>query len=225
MARFAASTSFFAVASAVSATLSATREVVGLHHPLEHAVFVRLDLVLGEGNLVLDGVVFLVRLHGHRLVAEFREAALVECDVLLDVPPRRLVGGNQFLRGRYTLSGVVESAVERLHARRFIGKLAFGVVNGGVNLLEGDEPFKVCMHVESPVASKVPHRGVAQTQKKPRRLCTGACPSTPLGTPRATSSGWLAAMRSPAVRDGDERDEQFWKDASRTSLTPDSSSE
>ena len=67
-------------------------------------------------DLVLDGVVLLVGLHRHRLLAELREAALVHGDVLLDGAPRVLVLGEPLLGGRDFLarrSSRASSAVSR----------------------------------------------------------------------------------------------------------------
>ena len=82
-------------ASSASARLTRRGQLVGLDHPLEDLLFERLDLALRERDLLLDGVVFLVGLHRHRLFAELRQAALVDGDVLLDRAARVLVVGQR----------------------------------------------------------------------------------------------------------------------------------
>jgi hypothetical protein len=86
---------------------------------------VSLDLVLRERNLVLDRVVLLVRLHVHRLVAEFREASLVQHDVLLDVPAGGRVLRDALPGAGHLLPCLVEAGIERLDARRFVGQPVF----------------------------------------------------------------------------------------------------
>ena len=56
------------------------REVVAFEHPLEDRVFESLDFFLGELDLLLHRLIFDVGFHRHELVAEFREATLVDCD-------------------------------------------------------------------------------------------------------------------------------------------------
>ena len=90
------------------------REVVGLDHQFENLVFERLDLALRKPDFLLDGVVFLIGLDGHGLLAELRETALVEGDVLLDRAAGVLVFGQPFLGDGHGLARGVEPRLERL---------------------------------------------------------------------------------------------------------------
>ena len=73
--------------------LDRCRQIVGLHHQLEDAIFERLDFALREADLLLDRRVFLIGLDRHRLFPELRKPALVDGDVLLDRAPGVLVFG------------------------------------------------------------------------------------------------------------------------------------
>src|SRR4051794_21000593 len=122
------------------------REVVGFEHPLEHRVLVLLDLGLGVRDLVLDRVVLLVRLDGHRLLAELRQPALVDGDLFLGRAPGVLVLGEEILRGGEALTGGLETRVERLVALRLVGELFPRRFGGGIETLQRDQPFEVSMH-------------------------------------------------------------------------------
>ena len=144
--------------ASASARFSAGGQLVGLEHPLEHLVLERLDLGLREGDLVLDGVIFLVGLHRHRLLAELRQAALVHGDVLLDRAPRVLVLGEPFLGGGHLLRAASSrrrapfrrsgSSASRRRRRRA----------GRVEPLQRDQAFEISIHQCS------------GKQKKPRRV-------------------------------------------------------
>ena len=131
-----ASTAFCSAASSASALLQRRGQVVGLEHPLEDLVFERLDLALREGDLLLDGVIFLVGLHRHRLLAELRQASLVDGDVLLDRAARGLVLGEPLFGGGDALARRLEPRLERLLALRLVGEPALGVVRRGVEASE-----------------------------------------------------------------------------------------
>ena len=122
------------------------REVVAFEHLLENPVLEPLDLGFSERDFVLDGVVFLVGLHGHRLLAEFRQPALVERDVFFDLAPRRLTFGEAFLgRGEFGARGF-EPRIECLLAVRVFRDAPLGRVDRRVETLEGDQLFEIFEH-------------------------------------------------------------------------------
>ncbi len=82
--------------------------------------------------------------------------------ILLDVAARRLVGGQRLLGGGHVLAGGFELRVERFQPLGLVGQPPFGVVCGGVDFLQRNQPFEIIVHV------------VIRAQKKPRRLRTGA---------------------------------------------------
>ena len=139
-----ASTAFCSAASSASARLTAAVEVVGLEHQLEDLVFERLDLGLREARspsgspdipeLVLTAI---------SLLAELRQAALVDRDVLFDRAARVLVLGEPLLGGGDALAGGLEPGFERLLALGLVGEPALGVVRRGVELLKRDQAFEV----------------------------------------------------------------------------------
>src|SRR5206468_711714 len=81
---------------------------------------------LREADLLLHGVIFLVGLHRHGLLAELREAALVDRHVLLDVAARVLVVAQPRLAGGDALAGGFEPRVERFLVGGLLGKLPPG---------------------------------------------------------------------------------------------------
>ena len=80
--------------------------------------------VCAKADLVLDRVVFLVGLDGHRRLAELREAALLDGDVLLDRAAGVLVVGQPLLGGGDALARGLEPRVERLLVLGFVGERA-----------------------------------------------------------------------------------------------------
>jgi len=95
---------------------------------------------------VLDGVVFLVGLDGHRLLAEFREAALVDGDVLFNGAARVLVVGERRFRRRDVLPRRLEPGVERLLAVRLLAQPPLRVEGGRIEALERDQFLEVSIH-------------------------------------------------------------------------------
>ena len=141
-----ASVAFCSAARSASAFFTRRGQIVGFEHALEHPVLVRLDRRLRVRDLVLDGVVFLVGLHRHRLLAELRQAALMERELLVDVAAGRLIVGEALFCSGHALPGGVESRVERLFALRLVGELAARAVGGAVEALQGDHAFKIGVH-------------------------------------------------------------------------------
>ena len=135
------------------------RQLVGFEHPLENLVLERLDLGLREGDLLLDRVVFLVGLHRHRLLAELREAALVDGDVLLDGAARALwlsasllLGGGDALRARLRAAPRAPCSCSGSSA-----SCVRAASRGRVERLQRDESFEVSVHV------------LYEPKKRPRR--------------------------------------------------------
>ena len=137
-------------------------------------IFELLDLGLGERDLVLNRVIFLVGLHRHRLLAELRQAPLVHAP-----RPSRCRGGRPgsrraLLGGGHLLARGFEPRVERLQPLGLVGQPPFGVVCGGVELLQRDQPFEIMRSCRR-----------SRAQKKPRRLRTGAWRATRFASRRA----------------------------------------
>ena len=88
---------------------------------------------------------------------------------------------------RHLLTRLVESGIERLDARRFVGQPVFCVVNRRIDPLEGDQPFKVCMHVKLSV------KDAARAHKKSPGTCV---PGLGLST-RSALSGVGTSGRRP----------------------------
>ena len=99
-----------------------------------------------EADFLLDGVVFLIGLDGHGLLAELREPALVQRDVLLDGAAGVLVFGEPFLGGGDALARGVEPRFERLLAFGLVGEPSLGVVRRRDEFLKRDEAFEVSVH-------------------------------------------------------------------------------
>jgi hypothetical protein len=116
-------------------------QLVGLHHRLQDLVLERLDLGLGELDLLLHRLIFDVGLHRHELIAEFREASLVQRDVLFDAPAGGLVAGQALLRGRQARAGRFEPRVEGSLPFGILGEAPLGGVDRGIEFLERDEAF------------------------------------------------------------------------------------
>ena len=109
-------------------------------------------------DLLLDGVVLLVGLHRHRLLAELRQAALLHGDVLLDRAARVLVLGelrpSRRRRAARAASRRVSSAFSCSGSSASL-RLAASAV--GVEPLEGDQSFEIRVH------------RYVQAKKRPRR--------------------------------------------------------
>ena len=101
---------------------------------------------LGVGDFVLDGVIFLVGLHRHRLVAVFREASLVDGDLFFNRAAGLLVLGEPGLGLGDALSCRLEALVEDPLAlgafRQFLPRRA-GLA---VEALQRDDPFQIHVH-------------------------------------------------------------------------------
>ena len=131
------------------------RQFVGFDHPLEDLVFERLDLALRKLDFLLDGVIFLVRLYGHRRFAELGEPALMDGHLFLDRAAGGLIFRQPLFGGRDVLARRFEPGLEGLLALRFFGEPAPGVVRRRVEFLQRDDGFEVFIHV-------------GQQQKRPR---------------------------------------------------------
>ena len=107
-------------------------QIVAREHQLQLFVLDALDLALGEGDLLLHGVIFDVRFHGHRRLAELRQAALVNRDVLFEGAPGGLIRGELLLRGgdHRDPSACVEPCVQRLFPFGRVGQTTLRVVGG-----------------------------------------------------------------------------------------------
>ena len=82
-------------------------------------------------------------------------------DGFLVLAPGALVLREPFLGGGDGLARGGEPHFERFLAVCFLGEAALGSLRGGVETLEHDDVFEICVH----------------KQKKPRRVSTGACGS------------------------------------------------
>ncbi len=83
----------------------------------------------------------------------------VKRDGLLVLAPGGLALREPFLGGGDGVARGGEPGFEHFLAVRFLGEPAFGGLRGGVEALEHDDVFEICVH----------------KQKKPRRVSTGAC--------------------------------------------------
>ena len=111
------------------------RQVVGFYHPLERRVFDFLDFGLGEGDLVLDRVVFLVGLDRHRLLPKFRQAARVHRDIFFERGARAFVDSQFFLGAGDVLPRRLQPRREPLLVLRFGGQLFPRGVRGAIEFL------------------------------------------------------------------------------------------
>ena len=157
------------------------REFVGVDHQLEDLILAGLDFGLCEGDLVLDGVVFLVGLDRHGLLAEFRQTALVDGHVLLDLPARRLVGGQRVLGGGHLLARLFEPGVQASFAFGRFRQATVRVMGGRVEPLERNQPFEVSVHPRGHHCTLRPcprrRYGMRTPGVKARRTCQGVhCP-------------------------------------------------
>ena len=143
ISRRSASTAFLFRGEPGLGAFDERREIVGLDHQFENLVFEGLDLALRKPDFLLDGVVFLIGLDGHGLLAELRETALVEGDVLLDRAAGVLVFGQPLLGGGHGLARGVEPRLERLLAFGLVGEPSLGVVGRRDELLKRDDAFEV----------------------------------------------------------------------------------
>jgi hypothetical protein len=84
---------------------------------------------------VLDRVVFLIRLHGHRLLPKRREASLVHGHIFFNAAPRILVVREPLLRCRNFLAGGFESHIKRDEPVRFASEPLLGIVRPRIESL------------------------------------------------------------------------------------------
>ena len=151
-----------------------------------------LDLGLGEGDFVLDGVEFLVGLDRHRLLAEFRQAALLHRDVFFERGARVLVGGELLLGGGDVLPRGLEPRFERQLVLGLGGELLARGVGGAIEFLQGDESFEVGVH--GPEAKK----GPAEAERSMRsEVYMSSCGESPAFA--ACGYGW--ALHSNGLAD------------------------
>jgi hypothetical protein len=121
-------------------------QVVGFDHVFEDLVLVLLDFALGVRDFVLDRVVFLVGLHRHRLVAVFRQPALVDRDFLFYRAPCVLAGGELGFGAGDAFLRCAQSLFECLFALGGFRELSACLGDFGVELLESDDPLQIYMH-------------------------------------------------------------------------------
>ena len=113
----------------------------------EDFVFEGADAVLGHGDFVLHGQVFLVGLDLHQLVFEFGQPALDHGEVFVEGAPRGLIFGEPGLDGVERLLSGADAFVQRLQRRGQVGERPSTRLRVQVELLEADEALEVRRHV------------------------------------------------------------------------------
>ena len=153
MAFRSASTFFVSAPSSASARFTAAVRVVSFEHQLgtlSSAAFISVCAI----SFFLDGVVFLVGLDGHRLLAELRRAALVEGDVFSTVRRAFWLSASCSLAAATCSRAAGSDWYRRLLELGLFCETAFGGVGGGVEPLENDQSFEIGIHKQkSPGAS------------------------------------------------------------------------